>query len=55
MKTNIVVELDEEQIVKLIQGHDIITELKTFAKEDDTRGGLFRKLSIDVICRSKGD
>ena len=51
MKGNIVVELNEREIELLKEGHDVTQTINTHAKEDDKRGGLFRKISIFIICR----
>lgn len=51
MRSNIVIELTEEEIEELKKGTEITQTIPTYAKEDDKKGGLFRKLSIFIICR----
>ena len=53
MKSNVTVELDDSQLFDIERGHDILIEIDTFAKEKDSKGGLFRKLNVTVIVRRK--
>ena len=53
MKSNITIELTEEEIEELKLGTEVTQTIQTFAKEKDSRGGLFRKLSVFVICRKE--
>ena len=53
MKSNVTVELDEGEMENLKLGYDVLTTIETFAKEKDSHGGLFRKLTMDVIVRRK--